>query len=155
MFLSSPNTLAFGALGAQRVSISNTVVTSLLDISSGLNGTFYLEYTGDSAALPTYTFANDQDTGMFSKSTTGNYLGLSTGGTERFSLTTSLASLSVSFESEGGYASISGETLIGGALNVGGVSSVAYSRFGTATATNALLTAADDPPSAGALGVDG
>ncbi|MEK7075226.1 MAG: hypothetical protein AAB948_00300, partial [Patescibacteria group bacterium] len=67
------------------------------------------------------------------------------------------ASVSSNFEITGGFASISGELNLKGGLEVakGDAADVAYSRFGTAIAGNALITAANDLLISGDLELDG
>ncbi|MDO8716111.1 MAG: hypothetical protein Q7J73_04815, partial [Dehalococcoidales bacterium] len=107
------------------------------------------------ALLPSFTFNNDPNTGLYRVA--ADQLGFSTGGAQRFQITSTGVSSSVDFEVTGGFASISGELNLKGGLEVakGAATDVAYSRFGTTEAGNALITAANDLLISGDLELDG
>ena len=71
MFSSSADTIGLATAGVNRLSISNTGITSTLPI---------LNFAG-TAALPTKTFDGDTDTGLYNPA--ANTIGLTTGGVNR------------------------------------------------------------------------
>ena len=71
MFISNTDTLGFATAGVNRLSISNSGITSTLPI---------LNFAG-TAALPTKTFDGDTDTGLYNPA--ANTIGLTTGGVNR------------------------------------------------------------------------
>ena len=123
------------------------------------------------AALPSYTFSLDQNTGLFRK--TADSISITTGGVERLNLTNTTASISnaLYINSAGnvgigdttpdarldvaGSGIFDNELIVTDALQVGGAASAAYSRFGTSATTSGLITGNTDVLVSGDLQVLG
>ncbi|MFB0510019.1 MAG: hypothetical protein ACETVX_05940, partial [bacterium] len=122
------------------------------------SGSVFYAHDG-SVGVPSYTFSSDTDTGMYLGSA-GN-LSFTTGGTERLRIddsglvgigdTTPDAKFDVA-----GSGIFDNELILGEALQVGGTTSEAYSRFGTGTTTHSdYITGSDDLLISGDLEVNG
>ena len=77
LYLKAANAVVLATGGADRISFGNGKVLSMAP------GAFFLN-TGVSASFPTYTFENDDDTGMYRIG--ANTLAFSTGGTNRMTI---------------------------------------------------------------------
>ncbi|MDO8717060.1 MAG: hypothetical protein Q7J73_09710, partial [Dehalococcoidales bacterium] len=153
--LGSGSTEFFTVASSGNVGIGTTNPLTKLDVRGTASASVFQGPLG-TASLPTFTFSNDSNTGIFSP--TADQLGFSTGGTQRFLITSTGVSSSVDFEVIGGFASISGELNVKGGLEVakGAATDVAYSRFGIdATSHAGSITASNDLLISGDLEVNG
>lgn len=89
MFRSGANALGFSTGGTERATLSSAGLWTTTGGVSSTTGTFsgVVDGANGTGAAPSFTFTSDPDTGVFRSG--ANALGLSTGGTERFTLTSS------------------------------------------------------------------
>ncbi|MBP9822289.1 MAG: tail fiber domain-containing protein, partial [Candidatus Pacebacteria bacterium] len=114
------NLTVSGTLTAGALVYSTSSVSSNFEVGGYASVSRFFAQDG-SASLPSYTFANNQNTGLYRVGT--NVLGFTTGGTQRFRIGDTGASLSVPFELTA-TASISGNAYINGNVGIGTTSPV-------------------------------
>ena len=145
---SAPDTIAFSASGATQFSISDAPA-----FFGNASFSVYIKATAGTAALPTYSFVGDTNTGFWSNS--GDTIKWSTGGTQRGSIDTTAFTVTQDFKlgtagngiyvAEGTNATMGIATLVAGTVTVNTTKVTANSRiFLTRQTTAGTLGASVD-----------
>ncbi len=139
IYLAGADNFGIATGGSARITTSTTQSIFLVNLISNTSRGFQIVTTGVTAAAPSYTFNGDPNTGIYSA--VADTLQFTTGGLERFSISTTKASSSLPFEIEG---TASASYFISpNALQIANGTSVSYSRFGV-NATGHTLAASSD-----------
>ncbi|MBP9822521.1 MAG: hypothetical protein KBC81_03730, partial [Candidatus Pacebacteria bacterium] len=107
----SSDLVVTGGLEVQGATYLSTIDLGVASVSGNFEIGGVLKASDGSAVAPSYTFTNDRNTGLYRVGS--DTLGFATGGIQSLSISSTGASLSVPFEVNG-YASISGNVIVGG-----------------------------------------